>query len=881
MSPEVNHASLVTEDTGIDTNHLSRREKDKYPAGHDRRVKFTCNHLVKKANEETLRPERCSKQKAADFCFAETSLCVASNSKEMGPLSEGKNIGLPVKADRTGLDAARSTEACTTGLATARSTEACTTGLVTVRSTEACTTGLATARSTEACTTGLVTARSVEACTTGLVTARSQDHREGGSQDHREGGSHLTTVTQNIDHNQDNAVLHTNIPVENQMLNVGPTAGEHNCPLSNKECFSSEEEVKAAGEQTTQTEWECAECLAAGPGTVGEEGERTGGHCSYVSDGSILGPITDCPFLKNEMLWDVGGIRSRVGAAADIPSTVTESVADSAMLVAQLSEMPSTPPYQSHTLQVYQAECISPTLKAETRFEKVTSQHLDHDTEECLVEFFTCESGSQDRFLSGDLESGNSMVAPTTDLLLCPDTCADAPSQCPGNEVEDGPMVLFSSPTEVWTDVALEETVHSMMKALIKNPHMAAKITKILPQVPVLFQQWLLNIEDVQQNLVGDVQQNLVGDVQQNLVEDLQQKLVEDVRQNLAEDVQQNLVKDVPRVSINQGPLCDVKGPLCDGCHDPDSLQMTDKLVVKGLADRMEAPSGLSRHGSPVPDTMDHSATWQVQRINSAKNKDPSVTFLHSSELLFHVPTMEKKSKTKYSQNLSEAIGGVWQKSLRDTRNGDREVARRTLISTASVELELLELVAVDDAENQKHQRHLKTKDNCDETVSLDSASKTKLLSEGRETKLKWHRFQMMTSKPVSRRSQRAKGGIEMLVYEIQEMVIPRPLCEKHLTECQRAVGIAASGSKLNNWHLKEDPLGFMDSCEEANLLAGIAAAARGQAPTQLELTVQPIAEVRVQETQTSRMPGCAKHHRGRKVRSPARRRNPSSCSLS
>lgn len=84
---------------------------------------------------------------------------------------------------------------------------------------------------------------------------------------------------------------------------------------------------------------------------------------------------------------------------------------------------------------------------------------------------------------------------------------------------------------------------------------------------------------------------------------------------------------------------------------------------------------------------------------------------------------MENRSKTKYSLNLFGAIGGVWQ-----------ELARTTFIGTPRVELEML---GAEDPGSQEHQREFKTTNNCDEMVSMDSASKTKVLSEGQETKLK------------------------------------------------------------------------------------------------------------------------------------------------
>ena len=181
--------------------------------------------------------------------------------------------------------------------------------------------------------------------------------------------------------------------------------------------------------------------------------------------------------------------------------------------------------------------------------------------------------------------------------------------------------------------------------------------------------------------------------------------------------------------------------------------------------------------------------------------------------------------------------------------------------------------------------------------VPTDSptASKIDILSDGQETKPKRQRFQMITSKRVGQRPQGAKSGIEMLVYEFKEMVIPEiqemvipdlaminPLCEEHWKECQRAAGITTQRSKLNNCHREEDPIGLLDSCVEANLLAGTEVTAKHRSTAQLELTIiQPIVEVIVQEGESSLVPGCVKHHRERKGLSYDKRRNQKSCSIS
>jgi hypothetical protein len=127
-----------------------------------------------------------------------------------------------------------------------------------------------------------------------------------------------------------------------------------------------------------------------------------------------------------------------------------------------------------------------------------------------------------------------------------------------------------------------------------------------------------------------------------------------------------------------------------------------------------------------------------------------------------------------------------------------------------------------------------------------------------------------------------------MVIPEIQEMVIPelaminRPLCEKHLKECQKAAGITAHPSRLSNWHCKEDSIGLLDSCVEANLLAGTEATAKHRSTAQLELTIlQPIVEVFVQEGETSLVPVCVKQQQGRKGLPYNERRNQKGCSIS
>lgn len=86
------------------------------------------------------------------------------------------------------------------------------------------------------------------------------------------------------------------------MQNNGPMAEEH--PISNKECCSSGEEMKldkeTTGEQTTQTEWERVAPLTVGPEPPREDGERTGIHCNWGSNGSMLERTLEKELLTNE-----------------------------------------------------------------------------------------------------------------------------------------------------------------------------------------------------------------------------------------------------------------------------------------------------------------------------------------------------------------------------------------------------------------------------------------------------------------------------------------------------------------------------------------------------------------------------------------------------
>ena len=961
------------------TDSNARPHKDKY-------TKFTWNHLVNRANKESLSPKRHPRNQAAEFCFGGANLHAASNSNVMDPLCAGDYYEHPMKAYKSGLVPPLSVAEA--GLHQSKA--------VALNGSSGKRHSLSgeNEKNRLAVTAVRLTYKAVlhhrfqyqkkAVCSDVSGTIRSQSDENGARKDKPEtinvvennagsiprekmrsfdcftdtkdtkrgerlvleesmnqkpdlpssmskaeaisvvasdipvlnalfqqkyrkesGMSCLTAGTGEIHHNWEKAVPCTRVHVENQKLNNGPRAEDYNSPISNTECCSSEEEAKmdqkTAGEPTTQTKCERGAPPPVELEPIGDSGQRTGAHCNY---GSTL-EITleeECPLVKNETLWDMGGIRSGPGSQAHTNSTVTDNGVflehpgntgrDSSTLGAeshraQLSEMQLTPPwdrqYQSDTSQVYHAHYSPPTLKVEPRFEGGTSQRMQHASKEDKVEFLTRRSGPQDRELprSGDLDSGNCRDAPTEDLWLRRGGSADARSHCPRNRGEvasSKPTVLSSSPTEGCYDVALGEALQGMMKGFMEDRHMAAKFSKILPQVPLLFQQWLSKLEDRLGNHTEDVE-----DIQETLtenVEDIQETPTENV-----EGIQETPTENVEEGTIGQGPLCVVKGPLCDASHTPDSFQMTaHELAIKGSPDRGGAPSSQSQQG--------HSAT-RVQRINSTKNQEPPVPDLHNSELLSHVPTVEKRSTTKYPQNLFGAIGGVRQKSLRVTRNSNQDLARTGLSGEPRVELELFR---AEDSGNQKHQRELKMATGCDEMVPTDSASKTDILIDGQEAKPKGHRFRMITSKRIGQRPQRAKSGIEMLVYEFQEMVIPeiqemvlpelamtnRPLCEKHLKECQTTAGITTDRSRLNNYHCEEDPIGLLDSCVEANLLAGTAATAKHRSTAQLELTIlQPIVEVIVQERQTSLMPGCVNHHRGRKGLSYNKRRNQKSCSIS
>ncbi|XP_030210331.1 uncharacterized protein lrrfip1b isoform X5 [Gadus morhua] len=894
----------------------------------DKYTKFTWNHLVERANKESLSPERLSRNKAAEFCFGGTNLHAASNSNKMDPSCDGNYYEHPMKAHKSGLVSPLSAEA---GFLQSKAVALNgSSGKQHLLSGE-------NEKNRLAVTTVPLTYKAIlHPCFHLKVNGVRKDKQEtrnevennaGNIQHDKTSDFDCFTYTQDTEGgekvvNREKAVLCTCIPVENQEQNNGPTVEDYNAPIPNRECCSSEEEAdldqETTGEPKTQIERTAPLLIGLEP--FGESGQRRGRHCDF---GSTL-EITleeECPLVKNESLWDMGGIWSGSRSQTHTNSTVTDDAVfvehpdptgvDGSTLGgesrrAKLSEIqlttPCDLPYQPDASKLYQADNSPQTFKGEKRSDGGISQRKEHASKEGKVEFLIHGSGPQDQELprSGDLHSGNSRDAPTEDLWLSRGASADARSQCPRNRVEVGsskPIVLSSSPTEMCYAAALGEAVQGMMKGFMDDRHMAAKISKILPQVPLLFQQWLLTLEDIQENHtenLEDIRENKaenVKDIQQNHMED-----VEDIQGNNMEnleDIQGNHTENVEETTVGQGPLGDLKGPLCDASHTLDGFQMaTHALVLKDLPYMRGAPSCPFQQGSPITDTMEHSAT-RVKRINSTEYQEPPVPVLHNSELLSHVATVEMRSTTKYTRNLFGVIGGVRQKSSRVMRNGNQEVERTPLRGGPRVELELL---GAEDPGNQKPQGELKTATDCDEMVPTDSSSKTDVWSEGQETKPKRHRFRLITSKHVGQRPQRAKSGIEMLVYEFQEMVIPeiqemvipelaminRPLCEKHLKECQKAAGITAHPSRLSNWHCKEDSIGLLDSCVEANLLAGTEATAKHRSTAQLELTIlQPIVEVFVQEGETSLVPVCVKQQQGRKGLPYNERRNQKGCSIS